>query len=79
MNSQLAGPIAAKQAPIDSAAQTLLTQAIDTYRLSGRSYHKIIKVAWTVSDLNQTEAIGVQEVAEALSYRAIDWEKMGGR
>ena len=79
LNSQLAGPIAAKQAPIDSAAQTLLTQAIDTYRLSGRSYHKIIKVAWTVSDLNQTEAIGVQEVAEALSYRAIDWEKMAGR
>ena len=79
LNSQLAGPIAAKQAPIASAAQALLTQAIDTYRLSGRSYHKIIKVAWTVSDLNQTEAIGVQEVAEALSYRAIDWEKMAGR
>ncbi|MDE0270269.1 MAG: YifB family Mg chelatase-like AAA ATPase [Gammaproteobacteria bacterium] len=79
LNSQLAGPIAAKQAPIASAAQALLTEAIDTYRLSGRSYHKIIKVAWTVSDLNQTEAIGVQEVAEALSYRAIDWEKMVGR
>ena len=79
LNSQLAGPIAAKQAPIASAAQALLTQAIDTYRLSGRSYHKIIKVAWTVSDLNQADAIGVQEVAEALSYRAIDWEKMAGR
>ena len=79
LNSQLAGPIAAKTAPIASPAQTLLTQAIDTYRLSGRSYHKIIKVAWTVSDLNQADAIGVREVAEALSYRAIDWEKMAGR
>ena len=78
LNSQLAGPIAAKQAPIGKAAQALLTQAIDTYRLSARSYHKIIKVAWTVSDLNQSEAIGVKEVAEALSYRAIDWEKMVG-
>ena len=78
LNSQLAGPVAAKQAPIANAAQALLTEAIDTYRLSGRSYHKIIKVAWTVSDLNQTQAIGVREVAEALSYRAIDWEKMAG-
>ena len=78
LNSQLAGPLAAEQAPIDDPARKLLTQAIDTYRLSGRSYHKIIKVAWTVSDLNQTEAIGVREVAEALSYRAIDWEKMAG-
>ena len=76
LNSQLPGPIAAKQAPIANAAQALLTEAIDTYRLSGRSYHKIIKLAWTVGDLNQTEAIGVREVAEALSYRAIDWEKM---
>ena len=79
LNGHLAGHIAAKKAPIASAAQALLTQAIDTYRLSGRSYHKIIKVAWTVSDLNQAEAIGVREVAEALSYRAIDWEKMAGR
>lgn len=77
LNGHLAGPLAAKQAPLTGAAQALLTQAIDKYRLSARSYHKIIKVAWTVGDLNQAGKVGPAEVAEALSYRAIDWERMG--
>ncbi len=77
LNGRLAGPLAAQKAPIGASAQQLLTQAIDKYRLSARSYHKTIKVAWTISDLNQSKEIGPGEVAEALSYRAIDWEKMG--
>ena len=79
LNGQLAGPLAARQAPLDSAAQALLTQAIDKYRLSARSYHKTIKVAWTLSDLDQADRIEPGAVAEALSYRAIDWERMGRR
>lgn len=79
LNGHLAGAVAARNAPITSAAQTLLTQAIDKYRLSARSYHKIIKVAWTVSDLNRADRIEPGAVAEALSYRAIDWERMGRR
>ena len=79
LNGHLAGAVAARKAPITSAAQTLLTQAIDKYRLSARSYHKIIKVAWTVSDLNQADRIEPVAVAEALSYRALDWERMGRR
>lgn len=77
LNGHLAGAVAARKAPITGAAQTLLTQAIDKYRLSARSYHKIIKVAWTVSDLNREDRIAPGAVAEALSYRAIDWERMG--
>ena len=79
LNGRIAGPVAAKQAPITGAAQTLLTQAIDRFHLSARSYHKIIKVAWTIADLTQTDVIGPPEVAEALSYRAIDWESISSR
>ncbi len=78
LNGRLAGPVAARKAPISGAAQSLLTQAIDRFRLSARSYHKIIKVAWTIADLGQGESIGPPEVAEALSYRAIDWEGISG-
>ena len=79
LNSHMSGPVAAERAPLASAAQTLLTQAIDRYRLSARSFHKVIKVAWTICDLDGAESIETAHVAEALSYRAIDWEKMVGR
>ncbi len=79
LNGHLRGPLAAERAPLDSAAQTLLTQAIDRYRLSARSYHKAIKVAWTVSDLEGSDRVTAAHAAEALSYRSIDWESMVGR
>ena len=79
LNGHLSGPLAARRAPLNSAAQALLTQAIDKYRLSARSYHKTIKVAWTLSDLDQADRIESAAIAEALSYRAIDWERMGRR
>ena len=60
------------------AARQLLTAAIDRYRLSARSYHKVIKVAWTISDLAKATTIEEAHALEALSYRAIDWEKMVG-
>ena len=78
MNSHLGGPIAAERACLDGAAQTLLTQAVDRYRLSARSFHKVIKVAMTIADLEATDSIGAAHIAEALSYRAIDWETMVG-
>lgn len=79
LNGHLRGPLAAERAPLDAAAQTLLTRAIDRYRLSARSYHKVIKVAWTVSDLERSDRVSAAHAAEALSYRSIDWESMVGR
>lgn len=79
LNSHLSGPLAAERAPLDGPAQALLTQAIDRYQLSARSFHKVIKVAWTISDLDGAGSITAAHVAEALSYRAIDWESMVGR
>ncbi len=78
LNGNLAGPLAARQAPIEPAAATLLTQAIDRYRLSARSFHKVIKVAWTIGDLEDATHIEAPHALEALGYRAIDWERMAG-
>lgn len=79
LNSHLSGPAAAERAPLDGQAEVLLTRAIDRYRLSARSYHKVIKVAMTIADLQAEDAVTGTHAAEALSYRAIDWETMVGR
>ena len=79
LNGHLVGPTAAERAPLNSTAQGLLAQAIDRYRLSARSYHKLIKVALTIADLDGADSITATHAAEALSYRAVDWESMLGR
>ena len=50
---------------------TLLRAAADQMRLSARGYHRVLKVARTLADLDGAEAIGRIHLAEALSYRAV--------
>ena len=51
-------------------AINLLRQAVSTLHLSARSYHRIIKLARTIADLEGSETIILSHVAEALQYRA---------
>ncbi|MBI3336697.1 YifB family Mg chelatase-like AAA ATPase [Candidatus Peregrinibacteria bacterium] len=55
--------------PLDDATEQLLSKAADRLRLSARGYHRTIKVARTIADLCDADAIGVAHVAEALQYR----------
>ena len=50
-------------------AQTLLEQAMDRLRLSGRGYVRTKRVARTIADLAGAEIVGRMHVAEALAYR----------
>ena len=50
----------------------LLESAMTKLRLSSRSYHKIIKIARTIADLDQAKVIDIKHVTEALSYRKGD-------
>ncbi len=49
--------------------RALLQQAVSTYRLSARGYHRIIKVARTIADLAGEENITSKHIAEAVQYR----------
>ena len=55
----------------DEAGAALLTQAAEQMRLSARGYHRALKVARTLADLEASEGITRIHIAEALSYRRI--------
>jgi magnesium chelatase family protein len=55
----------------DSQGQKLLRDAAETMRLSARGYHRVLRVARTLADLEGAEKVGRLHVAEALSYRAL--------
>lgn len=50
----------------------LLEIAIDKFHLSARAYHRILKVARTIADLNNSNTINIQHLTEAISYRRFD-------
>lgn len=58
-------------AKLDAPGQKLLREAAETMRLSARGYHRVLRVARTLADLDHAEAIGRLHLAEALSYRAL--------
>jgi magnesium chelatase family protein len=54
----------------DTAALALLREAAERMRLSARGYHRVLKLARTLADLDGGVAVGRAHLAEALSYRA---------
>jgi magnesium chelatase family protein len=50
-------------------AQEMLVKAADRFNLSARGYHRVLRVARTIADLDGADTIAAPHVAEALSYR----------
>ncbi|HVY59503.1 MAG TPA: YifB family Mg chelatase-like AAA ATPase [Xanthobacteraceae bacterium] len=70
-NAEANGPVLEEVAKPDSAGLALLRDAADAMRLSARGYHRVLRVARTLADLDGAEKIGRVHLAEALSYRAL--------
>ena len=70
-NAQASGPALEEVAKLDSAGVALIRDAADAMRLSARGYHRVLRVARTLADLDGAEKIGRVHLAEALSYRAL--------
>ena len=71
-NSQMSNKDIEKYCPLDEDGKKLLQSAIDNMGLSGRAYHRILKVSRTIADLDGKETIEAYHVAEAIQYRSLD-------
>lgn len=71
-NAEADGNVLLKVAAPDESGQSLLGQAVDQLKLSARGYHRILRVARTLADLDGAAEVRRQHIAEALSYRRID-------
>jgi magnesium chelatase family protein len=70
-NAQASGPMLEQIAKPDASGLTLLRDAADAMRLSARGYHRVLRVARTLADLDGADKVGRVHLAEALSYRAL--------
>lgn len=70
-NAQANGPALEEIAKLDASGTKLLRDAADAMRLSARGYHRVLRVARTLADLDGAENVGRVHLAEALSYRAL--------
>ncbi len=70
-NAQAQGPVLEEIAKPDGAGLKLLSDAAEAMRLSARGYHRVLRVARTLADLDGADNVGRIHLAEALSYRAL--------
>ncbi len=57
---------------VSDGADALLKTAITRLGLSARAYHRILKIARTVADLDEAVALEPKHVGEAIQYRSLD-------
>lgn len=71
-NSSLASDSIEKICTVTPEAQALLQKTFDVLKLSMRGYHKTLKVARTIADLEGSDLIEATHIREAISYRSLD-------
>jgi magnesium chelatase family protein len=71
INAAAQGPILEQVAQPDAAGLKLLREAAEAMQLSARGYHRVLRVARTLADLDGADKVGRIHLAEALSYRAL--------
>jgi magnesium chelatase family protein len=72
LNAEAQGAVLDAIAAPESGGLRLLSDAADAMRLSARGYHRVLKVARTIADLDQSDAVRRPHIAEALAYRALN-------
>ncbi len=72
INSRLSSSQIEKYCELTPAGDKILRKAFDVMNLSARAYHKILKIARTIADLDDETNISEKHIAEAIQYRSID-------
>lgn len=68
-NAEADGGLLERIASLDGPCQALMSDAAEAMKLSARGFHRVLRVARTIADLDERETISRLNLAEALSYR----------
>lgn len=71
-NNQLTAPELEHYCELTHSDKHLLEQAINKLGLSTRAYHRVLKLARTLADMNERPQLNTVDITEALSYRTLD-------
>lgn len=70
-NSQLKGDLLEDAVQLDDEAQKLLIRFAEQFKLSARGYHRTLRLARTIADLQNETKVLKMHIAEALNYRRV--------
>ena len=73
-NAQMEPKHLEKYCALDTTSEQLIKVAMEKLNLSARAYNRILKVARTIADINESESINSTHIAEAIQYRSLDRE-----
>ena len=77
-NAQMSPKMVRKVCAISEAGTTLLKSAMERLGLSARAYDRILKVARTIADLDGSETVELEHLAESINYRSLDRDGWAG-
>jgi magnesium chelatase family protein len=69
VNADLEGALLDETASPDAEGRALLAKVADRFGLSARGYHRVLRVARTIADLDGSAEVRYPHIAEAVSYR----------
>ncbi|OWK71468.1 YifB family Mg chelatase-like AAA ATPase [Pedobacter sp. AJM] len=77
-NAQMSPKMVRKVCQISEAGTALLKSAMESLGLSARAYDRILKVARTIADLDGSENVALEHLAESINYRSLDRDGWAG-
>lgn len=71
LNAELVGDLLARHCPLEPSAAVFLQSTAQRWAWSARSHHRVLRIARTITDLEEDEHIGITHIAEAVQYRRL--------
>lgn len=76
-NAMMNGPLLREHCALSEQGRQMLAKAMEMMSLSARAYDRILRVARTIADMDESPGIETRHIAEAIRYRSLDRENWG--